>query len=170
MKFYLKKIISGGQTGVDVGALEAAVTFGISCGGWCPPDLLNEEGLISKKFGLVPTKKDRSPLAPDIPRSMRTEWNVRDSDGTLVICLSGHPAGLGTTTTLKLTKLYHKPVLELCLPDTQAISIASTWLNKFKLSTLNLAGPSESEAPGIQQLTFEFVLSLLQQVDKGNNS
>src|SRR6266404_7590609 len=89
----LKKIISGGQTGVDQGALRAAKECRLEIGGWCPPGRVRETGTIPPEFPLKETARERSADAPDVPRSQRTEWNVRDSDATLVIRATGasHP-------------------------------------------------------------------------------
>src|SRR5262245_7420096 len=81
----LRKILSGGQTGVDQAALRAAQKCGLSCGGWCPPGRECETGIIPLSFPLRETPRDRSPDAPEIPRSQRTQWNVRDSDATLIL-------------------------------------------------------------------------------------
>ena len=166
MKFYLKKIISGGQTGVDMGALEAAISAGLQWGGWCPPDSNNELGAIPEKFGLTPTDMDRSDLAPEVPRSRRTECNVRDSDASLVIGCKGYAYGPGTATTVKLAEIYGKPVFELWLPKHDATVEAVNWIHAHRIQHLNVAGPSETEAPGIQQLTFDFVIGLWQQLAK----
>src|SRR3977135_3449734 len=79
------KVVSGGQTGVDQAALRAAKVCGLSIGGWCPPGRVCETGVIPLEFPLQETEQERSPDALDVPRSQRTEWNVRDSDATLVI-------------------------------------------------------------------------------------
>src|SRR5580704_4564944 len=79
------RVISGGQTGVDQAALRAAQACGLAIGGWCPPGRICESGRIPERFTLQETPEERSPLALDIPRSLRTEWNVRDSDSTLIV-------------------------------------------------------------------------------------
>jgi hypothetical protein len=166
MKFHLKKIISGGQTGVDVGALEAAMSVGLACGGWCPPDRRNEDGPIPEKFGLIPTEMDRSDLAVEIPRSRRTECNIMDSDGSLVIGRTGYSYGPGTAITVGLANIYGKPVFKLWLPENDATVEVAKWIQEHHVHTLNVAGPSETEAPGMQQLTYEFVIGLWKQLVK----
>src|ERR1044072_8521121 len=79
------KVISGGQTGVDQAALRAAEACGLEIGGWCPPGPESEDGAIPKRYPLRETPVERSRDAPDVPRSLRTEWNVRDSDAVLVL-------------------------------------------------------------------------------------
>ena len=73
------RVISGGQTGVDQAALRAAKACVLAMGGWCPPGRLCDSGLIPSEFPLQETERERSPGAPDVPRSQRTEWNVRAS-------------------------------------------------------------------------------------------
>src|SRR2546428_11872569 len=82
----IKKIISGGQTGVDRAALDVALELGIACGGWCPKGRRAEDGAGDRRYTLTVTPREEYP--------QRTEWNVRDSDGALVM-LSG-PANGGT--------------------------------------------------------------------------
>jgi hypothetical protein len=73
----LEKIISGGQTGVDRGALDAALEASFPCGGWCPKGRKAEDGPIPARY---PLKEMDGPAY-----RLRTERNVRDSDGTLIL-------------------------------------------------------------------------------------
>jgi len=84
------KIISGGQTGVDRGALDAALAFEVECGGWCPAGRLAEDGIIPERYPVVELANARY--------AERTARNVADSDGTLVIS-KGEPFG-GTRETI----------------------------------------------------------------------
>src|SRR6266851_4977853 len=95
------KIISGGQTGVDRAALDVALELGIPCGGWCPKGRRAEDGRIPKRYPLVETPTPAYPV--------RTEWNVRDSDGTLVLA-RGQASG-GTALTIEFATDYGKPCL-----------------------------------------------------------
>lgn len=94
----MRKIISGGQTGVDRGALDAAMSFGFECGGWCPAGRLAEDGIIPVKY---PLNELSSEYYQD-----RTLQNVIDSDGTVII----HFAGIegGTKLTLQYAERHQK--------------------------------------------------------------
>jgi len=133
------KIISGGQTGVDRAALDAAIELGIRHGGWCPRGRLAEDGPIPERYQLTETE------SPDYP--VRTEQNVVDSDATLILCC-GRPAG-GTELTWRLAERHAKPclVVDLDLPlDPLAIR---RWIAENRVRVLNIAGPRESQSPGI---------------------
>ena len=95
------KIISGGQTGVDRGALDAALAFEVECGGWCPAGRLAEDGTIPERYPVVE-------LA-NAGYAERTARNVADSDGTLVIS-KGEPFG-GTRETVDRCIEMRKPHL-----------------------------------------------------------
>src|SRR5256886_13993959 len=95
------KIISGGQTGVDRGALDAALELGFSCGGWCPAGRLGEDGTIPKRYPVGEL--------PNAGYAERTARNVADSDGTLVIS-NGVPLG-GTRETVDRCIELQKPYL-----------------------------------------------------------
>jgi Circularly permutated YpsA SLOG family len=144
----LSKVISGGQTGVDQAALRAAQDRGLGCGGWCPPGRECESGIIPARFPLQETLQDRSPDAPDVPRSQRTEWNVRDSDATLILrpLLSEDP---GTDWTARCAARFGRPLLVLDPGDPDAASAIRLWLSALEIRTLNVAGPSEGSMPGI---------------------
>ena len=156
----LVKVISGGQTGVDQAALRAARDAGVEIGGWCPPGRMSEAGAIPPEFSIQETEQDRSPDAPDVPRSQRTEWNVRDSDATLIL-RSGIPPGPGTTWTIECAKRYEKPLLICDVDDLKAKEKIARWLAANPIETLNVAGPSESSAPGIGEKAYALVKNVL---------
>jgi len=99
----------------------------------------------------------------DVPRSLRTEWNVRDSDAILVLRrllpTQYSRNDSGTNWTFQCAVLYGKPLL-LCdagEPVDTNVKIVRTWLNGLKVETLNVAGPAESAQPGIGQLAEAFL-------------
>jgi hypothetical protein len=139
----LKKIVSGGQTGVDRAALDAAIRMGIPHGGWIPKGRLTEEGPLPERYKLDELLTDSYPE--------RTEKNVVDSDGTLIIS-NGVPQG-GTDYTRKMALRHCKQMLHIDLslhPNSlDAASLVSSWLQMNKIETLNVAGPRASKDPEI---------------------
>lgn len=133
------KIVSGGQSGVDRAALDVALSLGIPCGGWCPLGRWAENGRIGERYPLRET--------PSFDTSQRTEWNIRDADGTLVLAC-GDVSG-GTALTIALAGAMNKPLLTLDLdadPDPDAVR---EWVKAHGIGVLNVAGPRESKCPGI---------------------
>jgi hypothetical protein len=154
--------MSGGQTGVDQAALRAGLSCGIAIGGWCPPGRICDAGTIPDIFPLIETPSDRSADAPHIPRSERTEWNVRDSDATLILCPAAFAAeDQGTRWTSDCASHYGKPVLTCDPSDLRHVHRAQEWISNFGVETLNIAGPSEATCPGIGASAEAFVLDLL---------
>jgi nucleoside-triphosphatase THEP1 len=142
----LVKVVSGGQTGVDRAALDAALAAGLERGGWCPPGRDSEAGPIPDALPLKETPQERSAEAPDVPRSQRTEWNVRDADATLVL----RPAGArrtspGTDWTVRCAERLGRSLLVCDPADPEARVRIRAWLRALRVRTLNVAGPSEGE-------------------------
>lgn len=156
------KLISGGQTGCDQAALDAALERGFDVGGWCPPKRESEDGPIPDKYPLTPTPKDRSPSAKNTPRSLRTEWNVRDSDATLILRPEeSETADRGTDWTATCASRYAKPMLVVDPSDDESESAIRDWLLLLKIRVLNVAGPSEGTAPGIGQKVYALMTRVL---------
>src|SRR3982751_1228499 len=157
----LKKVISGGQTGVDQAALRAAQDRGLDCGGWCPPGRECESGIIPAHFPLQETPQDRSPHAPDVSRSQRTEWNVRDSDATLILRpRSMTNEDLGSDWTERCAAHFGRPLLVLDPGDPGAAFAIRDWLSALEIQALNVAGPSEGKAPGIGDRVYSLLVEV----------
>ena len=157
----LERVISGGQSGVDRAALRAAMEVGLAAGGWCPPGRAAEDGPIPSCFPLRETPGERSPAAPDIPRSLRTEWNVRDADAVLVLRPRDVPAGPGTAWTERCAARLGRPLL-VCNPtDLEAARAIVAWLRSLDVGTLDVAGPSESTCPGIGDAAYTLLVHVL---------
>ena len=154
------KIISGGQTGVDQAALNVAISLNFECGGWCPPGRICDNGKIPDLFPLNETPVERSEAASDVPRSLRSEWNVRDSDATLIIKPSKLKKDKGTNWTLQCTETYKKPCLVTDPFRDDAIGKIKKWLNLHSVKTLNIAGPGEKVCPGIGIQTYKQLLKI----------
>jgi hypothetical protein len=136
-------IISGGQTGVDRGALDAAIAAGLSHAGACPAGRLAEDGEIDARYQLTETKSAN-------PAS-RTRRNVRDSDATLILSPTA-PYG-GTLLTVNHAAKLSRPFLVVDPFATAAAEEIAAWLQDRDFQTLNIAGPRESKNPGIADRT-----------------
>lgn len=146
----IKKIISGGQTGADRAALDVAIKLGIPHGGWIPKGRITEEGPLPEKYQLQEMPTDRY--------QKRTEQNVIDSDGTLIICRS-KPTG-GSDYTRQMTLRHKKPLLhiDLNLPTSyDAASLILSWANLHRIEILNVAGPRASKDPDIYKDAFRIL-------------
>jgi len=148
----IRKIVSGGQTGVDRAGLDVAISLDIPHGGWCPKGRRAEDGIIPAVYQLQET--------PTADYKQRTKWNVRDSDGTLVLT-RGEPTG-GTALTIKLAAEHHKPSLVLDLEESHAPDTVRTWIAESRIGVLNIAGPRESGCPGIHDQAAAFLRHCLQ--------
>ena len=162
----ISKIISGGQTGVDRGAIEAALDLGFPYGGLIPKGRLAEDGIVPEKF-------DKMEVAPRKDYLFRTEWNVVHSDATLLIARKVMKDGAwceeltgGTLRTERFAVNHAKPRLAIF---TQNVGKVVEWLEKLAAENgsgivLNVAGPRESKSPGIQESTRRFITQLLTRV------
>jgi len=136
----LRKVVSGGQTGVDRAGLDAAVNAGFPIGGYCPKGRLAEDGTIPEKYPMIEM---------DTPESYyRTEKNVQDSDGTLI--LNKGELSEGTRLTHDFTVKHGKPSLIVQLDESEVVKPEHVvrWIEGQLISTLNVAGPRESKFPG----------------------
>ena len=135
------KIISGGQTGIDRGALDAALIAGVPCGGSCPKGRRAEDGRISDKYPLVELD--------DRGYRYRTLRNVLDSDGTLIIYF-GTLEG-GTKLTVQLCIEHSKPYALInaqVLSIDRAVALIAQFVSRNRINILNVAGPRASQQPG----------------------
>jgi len=134
----IKKIISGGQTGADQAALDAAIKLGIPHGGWIPKGRKTEDGPLPEKYELQEMPTGNYPK--------RTAQNVIDSDGTVII--SHGKLAEGSKYTEEMVDRHNKPCLHIDLNETpafQAISDIHSWIFDNNIEILNVAGPRESK-------------------------
>ncbi|CAM5390001.1 YpsA SLOG family protein [Corynebacterium variabile] len=160
MTTLITTIRSGGQTGVDRGALDAACAAGVPIEGWCPAggwaeDLPEAPGLRTDYPELRET--------PSREPAQRTEWNVRDSDVTLIIGpvadMKSSDASPGTALRRELASSFSRPVRTVGQGD---VAEPGEWLRRLGTGlTVNITGPRESEWPGAYEASFRIVGDLL---------
>lgn len=162
----IERIISGGQTGADRGALLAAIDLGIPIGGWMPRGARAEDGRIPGHIAQFLRETASSGY------EARTGMNVRDADGTLILSL-GETLQKGSLRTQRIASDMGRPCLHLVLrsaptdPD-QPPSMSQDsverwirWIHEHPIRILNVAGPRESREPGLQKITRTTVPILL---------
>ena len=146
------KIISGGQTGVDQGALDGACLVLMDVGGYAPKgwktELGEDQELLQNAYGLVEA------CMPGYP--YRTKLNVKMGDGTLIIAKDFKSAG--TALTIRLCEQFNKPYLQVGVDKPPSHSFEfKAWLKEHDIQTLNVAGTRESKCPGIANFTKHYI-------------
>ena len=147
----LGKIISGGQTGADRAGLEAALTLGISIGGYCPKGRRSEDGRIPQRYTL--TEMHSSGYEE------RTRKNVAESDVTIVFTRG--PLTPGSRLTLQIARQLGKPALHVDLDAEHPAAQVQAFLEQHQPGVLNVAGSRESRADGIFDATRQVLLTAL---------
>ena len=148
------RIVTGGQTGADRAAFDAALELGIPMGGWVPRGRLDEDGTIPARYPNL-----READSPEL--AVRTELNVRDSDATLVIS-HGEVMG-GSALTVQLCQQLGKPVLhiDLALDSFHGAAEVRSWLARIQPEVLNVAGPRRSEDPTLYTAAYALLVDAL---------
>jgi hypothetical protein len=190
----LLKIISGGQTGVDRGALDAALDLGVECCGWCPAGRLAEDGMIPERYPVIELT--------DGGYAERTARNVADSDGTLIIS-NGKPIGGTRETVERCVKMLKPYIIIDCkgIPINQAIDLADGFVSQLSsraktpvrlgprdpeeatlkvpprdpstslgMTVLNVAGPRASQWPEGHALAYQIMSAILRQISRQNDA
>src|SRR5438876_10986607 len=150
----VSKIISGAQTGADRAALDFAVERRTPHGGSCPKGRLDEDGPIPEKYALTET--------PSSDSSQRIEWNVRDSDATVIFSISGDLQG-GSKLTMEFAVRHKKPFLHISRDrdGKNAFTNLSAFLAQHPIQILNIAGSRASEEPQIAAFVFQTLSKVL---------
>ncbi|HEX8320044.1 putative molybdenum carrier protein [Longimicrobium sp.] len=144
-------LVSGGQTGVDRAALDVAMERGMAVGGWCPAGRWAEDGPIAPDYPLRET--------PSADPAQRTEWNVRDSHGTLLLVTDA--ASAGTELTREAAQRFGQPLHISRLDALPNVDHFRRWLRAHRITVLNVAGPRESESPGIYDAARDYLRAVL---------
>ena len=150
----IQKIISGGQTGADRAALDFAIKHSIPYGGWVPKGRKTEDGTLPEKY-LLQEMLTGSYLK-------RTEKNIIDSDGTLIVS-HGLLTG-GSALTPELARQHRKPWIHIDLETTsysEAAKMIREWVGRKKIKILNVAGARESKDAMIYQAVTELLETTL---------
>lgn len=146
------RVVSGGQTGVDRAALDAAMAMDVPVGGWCPRGRRAEDGRIPERYPLREATTDAY--------AERTRLNVRDSDATLVIGEAS--SSRGTALTADEASRLGKPLLQV--EHGEAPDEVVEWLREHAVRVLNVAGPRESKVPGTYRQARSFIQGVLRAV------
>ena len=148
------KLVSGGQTGADRAALDFAIASGIPHGGWCPKGRRAEDGTIDLCYQLKET--------PSGGYVQRTEWNVRDSDGTVVFSIAPVLTG-GSKKTVLLAHKHHRPVLHISRQGGPASpeQALRRFVQEHGIKVLNVAGPRASKEPDVYGFVKEVLAKAL---------
>ena len=135
-------IVSGGQTGADRAALDWAIERGIEHGGWCPLGRRAEDGVIAAHYRLRETPTDRY--------EQRTQWNVRDSDGTVILTLAATLTG-GSRTTAEWAEALGRPHIHVSreADGDAAADAVRRFVETHRIRVLNVAGPRASGEPDV---------------------
>ncbi len=136
---------------MDRAALDAALQRRTPCGGWCPRGRRAEDGPIPGRYPLKET--------PSTDYAQRTWWNVRDADATLVL-YHGRVAG-GTALTARFARTIGRPLKLADLSRSPSVERTAAWMAGHRIRSLNVAGPRESQCPGIYLSTRNFLEELL---------
>ena len=162
---FLKKVISGGQSGSDVAALKAAKDIGIPTGGFIPKGFKTLDGPRTEYAMLYNlTEHYSSSYVP------RTYQNVRDADGTIRIAHNFNSSG--EICTLKAINQYKKPYFDIIVKNTQSFTTpeemspkkAADWIKNNNIKILNVAGNSEKTSPGIEFFAHKYLVSLFKEL------
>mmetsp|Transcript_5522 Transcript_5522/g.12889 ORF Transcript_5522/g.12889 Transcript_5522/m.12889 type:complete len:199 (+) Transcript_5522:71-667(+) len=151
------RVVSGGQTGVDRAALDAALAVDFPCGGWCPQGRRANDGPIAERYPLEET--------PSIDYKERMEWNIRDSDGTLILVWKRLTPGGGPWLTQKLANRQHKPHLVIDVSKEEDHDGAARdiieWCEAAGIRVLNIAGAQETADCPVYQPSYSLLAKVL---------
>ena len=142
----IEKIVSAGQTGAEIAALDVAIRWDMSHGGWCPCGRKNSAGPIPACYQLVEMESEEGPVS--------AEWNARDSDGTVVFTRTKKATG-EVLKTMRCAARHGRPCLHLLLGDrylNHAAELLQNFIEEHEINVLHVSGCREEQEPGIHGL------------------
>ncbi len=143
----IERIVSGGQSGADRAALDWAIANHIPHGGWCPRGRRAEDGSIADCYLLRET--------PGSGYSVRTRWNVRDSDITVIFSIARELTG-GSLATFRFARQLQRPCLHLSQGGTRdPAGELRIFIEETGARVLNVAGPRASNEPNVAEFVAE---------------
>lgn len=151
------KIISGGQTGADIAGLKAAKKYNLETGGWLPKDCITLDGPKLEYIEIYKMKESHGGYA------IRTESNVKDSDGT--IRFASDFSSSGEKCTLRAINWYKKPHLKIDIKKPIEKEKVIEWIKKNNIKVLNIAGNSEQTSPGIENFVFSYLCEIFKELN-----
>ena len=158
--------VSGGQTGVDRAALDAAIRLDIEYGGWCPKGRLDEKGIIPSEYSCL-TEIEGTFTSDQDNFNARTVKNIIDSDGTIIIVPSWPlPENIKDGTILTIEEISRQDIPYYIINiENYDLNDCINWIRESGIEVLNVAGPRESNSLGIYSIS-ESLLEELGQVLK----
>ncbi|MCH7228732.1 putative molybdenum carrier protein [Haloferula sp. A504] len=147
----IEKLVSGGQTGADIAALDVALRHKFPHGGWCPKGRKSEAGPIPDRYRLQET--------PSASYLQRTEWNARHTDGTVIFTLAAKLTG-GSLRTAEFARKHGKPLIHLSRsggPYNSAEQLQG-FVDEHGIRVLNVAGSRDSKEPEL----YSWVIQILE--------
>ena len=156
----IRKIRTGGQTGVDRAAMDTARQYGIPICGWCP------KGGLAEDYPLPPGLLADYPELSETPSeetAQRTKWNMRDADAILTIIPEGSSPSPGTDVGILAGETFGKPMLTVSGPED--IPVIMKWLDSLPDGTeLCVGGPRASECIAAYGTAREILSAVFDQV------
>jgi hypothetical protein len=150
----LVKIVSGGQTGVDRGALDAALAANFPCGGWCPEGRQSEDGRIPDNYPLL--------VLAGSGYRQRTLRNLLDSDGTVILFTGSLTGGTKLTRDLCLReRKIFRLVNAAQVSVSEAIDEVASFIKEQNIRVLNVAGPRRSGWNRGHELAFNVIAGVI---------